>query len=278
MIGVRAGLRVGLRCGIAAGIAADAVSPGGASIAGVARDATSMIYLPATAGQWNTLLAAANISTGNPSALHLPDLAAGGNLVDQIGTFTLTATGTLTYQQSVSGWSTKGIATSTGVSGTLASIAAGLPDISTTSMLAVVYVLVPATVATFRSIYQFGPTFGSQAGALLSTSSNKRMRAIADPNFLDGTDDATAQVRPFVLKVDRTAGACALYSDREKLAPALTVTPTGKAYTLGGDNTMSFFPDAFTYLYSAVFFAAAAEMPDAKVRTLLQTLGWTVLW
>jgi hypothetical protein len=277
VINLRTGLATGLRAGLAIGLQADPLRAANTSMAGVAQDATSGKFLPANTTQWNTTMAAAGLSSGNPSALHLLQEAS-GNPADAIGSITLTASGTLAYQQAASGWSTKGIGTSTGVAGLMQSVSASLPNISTTSMLALVYALVPATAATFRSLFQFGPTFGSQAAALIGNSTNKKLRGVADPNFVDGVDDASAVVRPFVLKVNRTGAAAALYSDAEKLAPTLTATPTGKGYALGGDNTMSFFPDAFTFLYSAVFFGAAAELSDAQVRTLLQTLGWMVAW
>lgn len=267
--GIRSGLRSGLRSGI---------NPGdSAGMASVARDAGSGVYLPATAAQWTATLAAAGIASGGPSALHLLNDVA-GNPVDAIGTFPLTASGTLTYGAGASGWTKVGIATTLGVAGLLQTTAAGLPDISTTSLLALVYAATPATIATTRSLFQVGPTFGSQAAALFITSTNKKLRAVADPNTADGTDDPSVAVHPFILKVDRTNAVCRLYSDREKLSPTLTATPTGKGYALGGDNTMSFFPDTFVFLYSALFFGGSAEMGDASVHALLQTLGWSLAW
>lgn len=277
MIGLRIGPAVAPRIGPAFGLGLDELTAGINPMAGVARDATSLKYLPQDAAQWNTTRAAAGILTGNPSALHLFQEST-GNPADVFGTFTLTKTGTVDYQQSVTGWATKGIGTRGGnTAGIMQTTNTSLPNINTTSMLALLYCALPANVPANRSVAAFGPTFGSQVCAWLVSSTNKKLRAVADPNTATGIDDG-AGVRPLVLKIDRTAGNYTLYSDLEKLSPTLTSTPTGKALIYGGDNTQTNWPDAVTYLYSAVFFAAAAELTDALVRALLQVLGWNPLW
>lgn len=266
------GLRIGQRIG-------PTVGPGGGrvSMAGVARDATSNIYLPANASQWSTTLAVAGVSSGGPSSLYLLQEAA-GNAADSIGAIALTAAGTLAYRQAITGWTAKGIATTAGVAGTLSSSSAGLPDISTTSCALLVYVLLPSGVATLRSVAQIGgPAFNTIAGAQLS-SSPKKMVFQLDPNTTTGAVDNTSVVRMIWITVNRTAGTAALDTDLEELTATLTSTPTGKFYFLGGDNSSSEFPDNTTYLYAARFDGAAAETTKAQRRAVLRTLGWSIPW
>lgn len=281
MIGIRVGMAVGMRAAGAIGIDANEVSPPVASsMASVTRDATSGIYCPATAGEWSTTLAVAGITTGNPSAWWLMQEAA-GNLADSSGNgLALTASGTLLYQQAVTGWSRKAIQTTLGFAGIMQSAAAGLPDIATQSCLLLGYVTVlPPTVATDRTLMQMGVNFSSAASAqLVLGAPNRRMRYALDPNVATGADDPSTAMRPYAIKVDRTGGTGALYTDAEKLAPALTPTPAGKTVLYGGDNNQTDFPDTCQHAYGAAFFLGAAEISDAKMRSLYQTLGWTVLW
>jgi RHS repeat-associated protein len=78
---------------------------------GVTQDATSNWYVPANSTEWTNLLSGTGIS--NPSQLWLMQESS-GNLSDSIGTATLTATGTVSYQQSVTGWSRKAVAPQAG--------------------------------------------------------------------------------------------------------------------------------------------------------------------
>lgn len=246
-------------------------------MAGVTRDATSSIYYPATSGEMATTLAVAGIGNGNPLALwNLQE--ASGDAADSAGTITLTASGTLAYQQSVSGLSRKGIATTTGVAGALKNTTVSLPDIGFISALLVVDVAVPTSVSTTRTVAQLGAAFGSAASAQYITATNKKLNAAIDPNTAAGADDATTAVRSLVLQVDRTHGAAALYSPAEALAPALTSTPTGRTAMLGGDNVISFFPDAFTFVWGALFIGQAAEWTQAQARSFFQTRGYAVAW
>lgn len=249
-------------------------------MAGVTRDAMSGIYCPSTAAQWTQTLAVAGITTGNPSAWWLMQEAA-GNPADASGNgFALTASGTLLYQQSVTGWTRKAIQTTLGVAGIMQSAASGLPDIATQSCLLLGYVTVlPPTVATDRTLMQMGANFSSAASAqLVLGAPNRRMRYALDPNVVTGSDDPSTAMRPYAIKVDRTNTIGALYTDIEKLAPALIATPAGKTVLFGGDNGQTDFPDTCQHAYGAAFFLGAAEISDAKMRSLYQTLGWTVLW
>lgn len=272
---IQSSLRSGVRSTLRSGLNP---SDSAASLAGVTRDATSGIYCPANATEWASVLAVAGITSGGPSALWLMQEAS-GNPADFIGSFTLTASGTLLYQQAVTGWTRKGIQTTAGVGGIMQSAAAGLPDIATQSCLLLGYVGCAAIVGTTRTLMQMGTIFAACATAQLAVGApNRRARYELDPNTTTGADDASTAVRPYAIKVDRTGSVGALYTDLEKLAPALAANPAGKTVLFGGDNAQTNFPDICQYVYGAALFLGAAEISDANMRLLYQTLGWTVSW
>src|ERR1044072_8995183 len=78
-----------------------------ASMSGVSRDATSGKYVPASADEWTQTRAAAGILSGNPSSLWL--CQTNGSVDDAIGAVTLSESGVVSYQQSVTGWAGQGV-------------------------------------------------------------------------------------------------------------------------------------------------------------------------
>lgn len=239
-------------------------------MAGVARDGTSSIYCPATAGQWTTTLAAASIASGGPSALHLMQDAAGGP-ADAIGTFTMTVAGAgRTYQQAVTGWTRLSITHIDNATSNMMNTDALLPDIGTNSCLMLLYGKLDSTPAAQRTMIGMG-----------TTNLSGRMTATPTVNLTNGVTSATgagnpsSAVRPYVLKMDRTNSLQTLYTDQEKISPAFNGTPTGKRIWLGGVGSGG---GPISHLYLATFFNAAAELSDAQVKTLLQTLGFTIAW
>jgi hypothetical protein len=90
-----------------------------------------------------------------------------------------------------------------------------------------------------------------------------------------GAASVTTAVRPWVLRHNVTASTQALFTDLEKISPT---------FAASGGTRRTYFGAAFEtcpnirIVYSAMFKGAAAELSDANVRSLLQTLGWTVAW
>lgn len=270
VIGPRVGAKVGPRVGVAVGIGTDELAAGG--MAGVARDATSGIYCPATAAQWTQTLGVAGIASGNPSVLYLLQEAS-GNIADSIGTFTGTATGTgFTYSNVEAGWSRVGVGMTDAATGQWLNTSASLPDPATTSMLMLTYANVTNTPAAARLVTRMAGTTTIRA----QITTTPRAQIIAGANTATGTtSDPHGAVRPWVLKHNVTASAQALYTDQEKVVPTFAAL-SGKQILLGGSAAVA--AATTHYLYSAVFFAAAAELTDAQVKKLLQTLGWTPAW
>lgn len=258
---LRSGVRSVLRSGLNP---SDSSNP----LAGVTRDATSGIYIPQTASEWAIVLSVAGIASGGPSALwRMQD--ASGNPADSIGSFALTASGTgLAYQQAVSGWTSKAIATTAAATNLLANTSASLPNISTTSQLLLAYAKVTDT-ATTRDVMRCGvsPMLIAQ-----TTGASGVPKVTCGGNNVSGASDAGGAVRPWVILINRTATSARLFTDQEKLSPVFGATAAGQEIGFGN---LSAGAGTIAYLYAASFFASAAELSDAQVKTLLQTLGWS---
>jgi|ERR1700759_199348 len=237
-------------------------------IPGVSRDSSSGIYVPATAGEWTTLMSAAGLATGNPSMLHLLQEAS-GNPADSIGTFTLTASGTgVTYQLAVPGWTRKSIMTTAGGTALLTNTDAGLPNIATNSFMIMGYVLVTDTAAN-RDIASMGT---SPRVLAQTTGTTGVARITCAGSTSSGTLDQGGVVRPFVLQINRTNSTCNFWSNSERVTPTFGGTVTGQSVSMG--NIVAG-PGTVSYLYMAGWFNAAAEMTSAQVKQMLTTLGWT---
>jgi len=260
---LRSGVRSSLRSGLNPSDSADPMS-------GVTRDATSGIYCPSTAGEWATTLAAAGIAAGNPTSVWLMQDSA-TTLLDAVGAFPLPLGNTVTFQNAVTGWARKGVGTADGGANCgFTSTDAGLPDPATVSHLLLGYVSITGAPGGTRGAMLIGAT-NQHEGRGLATS---RIRYQAVGNAADGTVDPTGQVRPFVMRINITASTNMFATDQEKQAPTFTA-PTGRRIAFGGFNAAAI---PGRYLYGALFTSTAAERSDANVKTLLQTLGWTIGW
>ena len=267
MIGPRIGVVVGPRIGVAVGVSEDEIGGGGADpLAGVTRDATSNKYAPANATEWAAVLAVAGISSGGPSLLWNCQEAS-GNLADSIGTFTGTVTGTpIAYQQAVAGWSRFGISGGEAGTAVVESTAGTLPNPVTQAVLLLSYATITATPAATRVMQVTGNA--NQTIARFNTT--PRLQGVSGGNVATGTVSPVGGVRPYVTLYDVTNNRVLVASDQEKLAP-VRAAMTGQRHRLAFDFVGSI-------LYHAAFFAAAAELSDAQVKTLLQTLGFTIPW
>lgn len=241
----------------------------GNPLGSVSRDATSGIYVPITSGEWATVLSVAGISSGGPTSVwSFQEFS--GNIADSVGSLTLTASAGWTYQAAVTGWSRKAITCLDGGTATMLNTDASLPDISTQSQLILTYLNMPAAApGVVRVLLASGTT-------MLAYRINTTPRNICvGTGSTTGTLDPTNAVRPAVLKLDRSNNTGVLYTDQEKLSVANVTTMTGKRVGWGGLGANT---PALGVLYGAVFTLTAGEMNDATVKTLLQTLGWTIPW
>jgi len=278
MIGPRVGLRAGPKAGPAAGPGADEIGSSGTDpMAGVTRDATSSIYCPATLAEWATTRSAAGVPAGAALAIWgfqesaTPVADASGNGI------TLTVSGSPTFQAVVSGWTRLAITYADAATGSILSGNAALPDISTTSFLVIGYIKFPAAApAAARNLLEVG-TAGANRGAAEALNTSVA-RAISAGNTANGASNPfTGAVRPVVVRVNRTASTFAAMTDQDKMAPTFGAAMTGKAVNfnaVAAGNTSI----AGGELYGAAFSGAAAELTDAQVKAVLQTLGWSIAW
>lgn len=248
-------------------------APSGGPMDGVTQDATSLKYVPASVGEWTTTMSVAGIATGNPSALWLCQEAS-GNLADSIGSFTLTAASTPTYQTAVAGWTRKGINLTNGSSDGFSSASASLPDLGVASQLVLAYFRVPgAAPAATRSFITIG---GSGTRASLNVTTTPRLDARSVGNTATGAaNPLDGGVHAMFVRVNRTAMEVDAGTEAEKLSPTASVSMDNMGILFGNAG---FLAADSELLYAASFHGAAAELSDAQIRTLLQTLNWTVAW
>lgn len=269
-LGVRIGPRIGARLGLRIG-----APPGGASdpMAGVAKDATSNIYVPANGAQWSTVFSVAAMGGRSALSAYLCQEAS-GNLADSIGANTLTASGaSWAYQQTIAGWARKGITIADGNTNHNFQNTTTVPDIGSTSVALLAYISMPAAApAGARRFFRLDTT-----GALAQLSVTPRMQIVtsgAGGSTVSGTSDPTNAVRPVLMMIDKTAGKAMLYTTQEKIT-GTQGTYSGLVLGLGASGGTC---PTCGYLYAAVMSGANAEFTDAQAKTLLQTLGWTIPW
>ncbi len=262
--GLRSGVRSVLRSGLNP-------SDGGVPdpLAGVTRDATSLVYAPATAGEWTSTMAAASLATGNPASTWLFQEAS-GNLADAIGGVTLTQTGVgHLYQQLVTGWTRRAVQCVDAVAGQKWLNTTTAPNAGTTDVLLLVYVSVPLVAPLAAR-----DLLGHAAAADCRMNTTGRLR-VGFGAAADLAQDPRGRVMPVVMKIDNTNTISALYTDQEKFIGTY-VTPASTSMVFIGGQTAA--ASNAAYLYAANFVGAAARLTDAQIKTLLQTLNWTIPW
>lgn len=236
------------------------------SLPGVTRDTASGKYTPATAGEWNTVLAAAGIASGGPSLLWLCQEAS-GNLADSIGAFTGTAAGIpITYQQAATGWTRLGVVGSDGGAGNVDNTAAGLPDPAAASMMMLSYWSIPAGAPAAIRNYQ---VMGTANITTTRINTTPRFQGLSGASSTTGTATIAGD-RMMITQYDITNNVVRCATDQELLLPVRAAT-TGRRHRLSLSS-------AGILLYHAAFMNAAAEISAAQMRTLGLTLGWSVLW
>ncbi len=273
-VGLRIGAKIGARFGPAIGVGPDPLQAASGGISGVSRDATSNVYVPASATEWTTFLAAVSLNgiIAVPDALWLFQEAS-GNPADSIASFTLTASGAPSYQQTVSGWTRKAITFADGNAGSLASASASLPDLSAGSMMTLGYITLPAaTPAGTRNLISEGT---DATPAFANVTNVPRLFAKSGANTASGTLSPMNAVRPITVRHNLTASTMVAFSDAEKVTPTFGVTATGKALKFGAAANTAINGGP---LYGCSWFNANAEVSDANLKLLLQGLGWTILW
>lgn len=236
-------------------------------MAGVAQDATSGIFCPANSAQWLTTLAAAGLPANGPVNTWLFQEPS-GNLADSVGSATLTSTLTV-YGASVVGWSRKAVGPADlSASTEKATNTTTSPNAGTTSTLLLTYVALPAGPAGNRDI------FGQSAGAKMQFLTTGRLRLFTSVSTAFINSSALT-VQPAIVKVDLTGSTIMAYSSQEKVTGTFATPASLPLVIFGSLGTIN---APCLFLYGAEFSGVGAEINDAQVKSLLQTLGWTIPW
>lgn len=230
----------------------------------VTQDATSGVYVPQSSSEW-TSLNSPNIPT--PDALWLFQEAS-GNFADSIGSFTLTAGGTISYAQSVTGWSTKGWKTTDGTTGNGLSQSASLADLRTADSTFLIYGILNATPSANRDLIEAGGAVEFR----LRINSTPRAVAVDTSNTATGSNSPASVVWPYALAIGNTVSKCQGYTLKDKLAPTYAAgTSSSKAVRIGGSSGGAN-PPNFTFMYGVMWKSYIAEVDMAS---LLDNLLWS---
>lgn len=229
-------------------------------------DAASGKAVPATSAEWSAFIAANALSVPVPDCLWLLQEAS-GNPVDSIGGVTLTAAGTVTYQQAEAGWSRKGVGLTTGVNSQFGSVSGSLPTGGTGSQTILMLANAHTAPAGNRSLYE------GQTGSAIRITSVPRAVCVSGGNTATGTGSPIGAVRPYVYRENVTAATSTLMTDQEKLTPTHG-TISGRNLRIGSSSSAQ----AARVLYAVGWLNANAEISDANMKALLQAMGYTIPW
>lgn len=235
-------------------------------------DATSNKGMPQSAKEWETFCYAKGLVGFAPS-LQWDLTAASGNLTDllQLGqsAATGTASGTgMTYHSTVAGWSANGIAITDGATAKFSTTSGTLPNPSTDACAALMYMKLNATPAAIRTPLLVGTTtFNARIQA-----TTPKFETDSGANASTGTADPTGGPRPYLIANDPGGSLAFGCTDQEYLAPTRG-SPTGKQF--GFAFTAS--PNAW-YGGLMCLWGPRVKFTQAKARTLLQGLNWTIPW
>jgi len=261
-------LQVGLEIGWIASIGG--YSPGGAGgggIPGVTRDATNLKYYPANDTEWTALMAAAGLATGNPG--NVWTLQGAGNAADTGTPGGCTLTNTFDNPQSaVTGATRLGYKSpDNGVAKKLVGTT-GAPNPRTTSTLLLAYIDFNATPSGARDL------MGVQTGAIINYTNGGKLRIVAGAST-DSVSTYNTTQHFIAMRCNITASTITLFTGLEVLVGTFVLPSNGSAIWFGGHTGNC---SNACHAYGAEFNGTAAELTNAQVKTLLQTLGETVVW
>ena len=239
-----------------------------ASIVGVTRDATNQNYYPADDTEWGLLMAAAPLATGNPGNVWA--MQGSGNAADTGTPGGCTLTNTFGAPQSaIAGLTRVGYKhTADGVADKKLVGTTGAPNPRTTSTLALAYIDFGAAPAATRDL------IGVQIGSLVNYLANGKLRIVAGANT-DTVNTYNTTKGWVALRTNITASTVTLFTELEKLSGTYVLPNNGAAIWFGGHTALC---SLACHPYGAEFAGTAAELSDAQVKLLLQTLGATIPW
>lgn len=268
---ITSGLRSGLRSSVRSGL-----NPGASAITWTV-DATSTKSVPANSSEWTDFIAYNALSVAVPNSLWLCQEAS-GNLADSIGSLTLTAFATPLYQQSVSGWTRKGVGfTDTTVNQRFTAASGTGPDPGATSVTFLWLMSVTATPASTRTQAMISDTGTTQFTLRVLTT--PALRAVVFNVNANGTDDPTNDgIQPMALKYDRVNSEAKVYTGVEKIAGTYNAGVLDGHKGIGGGNVAGVTPATGQCVYGCMWSGANAAISDANMKALLVAMGFSIPW
>jgi uncharacterized repeat protein (TIGR01451 family) len=235
----------------------------------VTKDATDGKYYPANATEWTTVMTQAGLATGNPASVW-PCQEASGNLADAIGSITLTQTGTgHLYQQAVTGSTRKAVQTVDGTSGQKWVNTTTAPNPHNVSTLVLAVIRVPAaSPAAARDVFDV-----AAAGDFRFNTTGKLRVGYGASADLTVDNRGTTIIVASQVNITGSVSQCCTSS--EKLVGTYSLPSSAAIMSIGGGTTLA---SDCQYLYVAEFSGSAAELTAAQIKTLFQTLGYTISW
>lgn len=230
-------------------------------------DGTSGISVPIDATEWATLNSTAGLATGVPDHLYLCQEAS-GDLIDSIAGVNLTATNTPLYQQTVTGWSRKGVGWSdAGVARFQRTTTFTAPSAEAYFFLAY-YASTGSPAAT-----RFAITLGTSVSAGIAVLTTGKLRTNAGANVANATNNLGTNVRPLALLADSTNNVTIGADDQETMTPTHLDAGTAGVYIPGTTTPGG------RLVYLAIWRGTKAEaFSRTNIKALQQALGWTVGW
>lgn len=241
-------------------------------IGGVTRDPGNLNYFPANNTEWTILMAAAGLSTGNPSSVWNSQEAT-GTLADSIGAVPLALQGTApAYRQAMTGLTRLGVRWTDGLLNSDLNNTTTAPNPATTSLLMLAYLDFPSVPAATREILRTAGT-----NSVIRWLSTGRLRVTTSVST-DGLISLAGLQGWCALRVNITASTISVFSFKEKIVGTFAAPFSAPFTMIGGGGGAGGPTAAIGYPYTALFSGTAAELTDAQVKTLLQTLGAVIPW
>mgnify|MGYP001561240484 CR=1 FL=1 len=268
--GLRSGIRSGLRSGLNPSDGAD-------PLAGlVTRDATSLVYCPADATEWASFIsyhvgiATPDFPNVTVAGVYLCQEAS-GNLTDSIGGVTLTANGTPLYQQTVSGWTRKGVGFNATANQRFTAAATIGPNPTTTSQAW--FFDMSSTVAPATTNICISISDGVTNHRLMGNNTPRIQVAIAGVTTIGASDPSGAGIQAMDLQYDRTNGRATGHTTQDKIIGTYSALVVDGRKGLGGVVSVT-----GQCVYGFRLEGANAEITDANIKAIQVARGHNILW
>lgn len=265
-----AGLLTGVAagsCTVSATLGAVNDSTSSITIAAVPQDGPNSWYVPASAADFTARGVTA------PTSLWLCQQAS-GNLSDSIGANTLTAAGTVLYQQALpASWTRKGVGMATGTGRRFAMASGVGPNPGTTSMLWLWYVQLTAAPAAARSVVVTSDNANNMEARVTTTPAYRCTCATVDGT--GASNAGTTLIRAVAFQLDRANSVAKVYTDQEVISTTYSSAVADGNKGIGASGIAA---ASALYGWGCLWTGADAEVSQATVKDRMQKLGITIPW